>query len=233
MNEVLDKILLGDNVCKDFYENYNKKQFKDWLLSILPEVEDCRVQQQDNPWHIYSCLDHILHSVEEINKQTKGMSLANRRVLAYTMFLHDIGKPSCYLRRFSKLYDREVDSFFGHNKASEEIAKRVLQDFNFNKQERREIRLLVNEHDIFMFMVLEDDGNKFHHVVNNELIDEYIKRFNQVGNGQKLMKWLVKVGIADNKAQNPEMTKNAMKVIDVISNILYEKHGSKNNEERE
>ena len=224
MIEVLDKILLSDNACEEFYKNYQNKEFKKWLLSFLPEVEDCRVQQQNNPWHIYPCLDHILHSVEEINKQTIGMSYPNRRMLAYTMFLHDIGKPSCYLRRFSKLYDREVDSFFGHNKASEQIAKRVLPEFNFTKQERREIRLLVNEHDIFMFMVLEDDGNKFHHVVSSELINEYIERFNQVGNGIKLMKWLIKVGRADNKAQNPEMTKVPFKVLKTIENILNENY---------
>ena len=35
----------------------------------MPQVEDCKNQEQNNPWHKYNVLDHILHSVEEMNKQ--------------------------------------------------------------------------------------------------------------------------------------------------------------------
>ena len=75
MLEILDNILLSDDVTNEFYKNYDNKDFKTWILSILPEIEDCKNQQQDNPWHIYSVLNHILHSVEEMNKQTKNMPL--------------------------------------------------------------------------------------------------------------------------------------------------------------
>ena len=109
MIKVLDSILLNDNVVQEFYKHYKETGFHKWLLNLLPEVEACRNLKQDNPWHIYNCLDHILHSVEQMNNQTKGLNHEERRMLAYTMFLHDMGKPECYLRRYSKLYKREVD----------------------------------------------------------------------------------------------------------------------------
>ena len=50
------------------------------------------------------------------------------------MFLHDIGKPECHIRRYSKLYKREVDSFFNHNIAGVKIAARVLREFGFDEK---------------------------------------------------------------------------------------------------
>ncbi len=220
MIELLDKILLSDNVKDEFYKNYENKEFKTWLLSILPEIEDCAKQQQDNPWHIYNCLDHILHSVETINKLDKDYDKEVRRELAYTMFLHDIGKPKCYIRRYSKLYGREVDSFFNHNLESEKIAKRVLPQFNFNEKQQQVINLLVENHDIFMFIKQTDDGNKFHKVLTMKLFESYVNEFNKVDDGTKIMEYLLKVGRADSSAQNPKMTKNSFKLLDAMEEML-------------
>ena len=141
MLKKLDEILLSQDVVADFYRSYNNPEFKAWLTSVLPEVEACKNQKQDNPWHIYDCLGHILHSVEEMNKQTKTLPFNTQRKLAYTMFLHDMGKPEKYIRRYSKLYKREVDSFYNHNLASVDIAKRVLEnDFGFDADQSKEIQ---------------------------------------------------------------------------------------------
>lgn len=220
MKNILDKILLGDNVVEEFHQIYNNPEFKKWVLSILPEIEACENLKQDNPWHIYNCLDHILHSVEEINKQTKGLCIKLRKMLAYTMFLHDIGKPQCYLRRFSKFYGREVDSFFDHNLASEKIAERVLPQFNFNKKEQEIIKLLIHEHDIFMFITLEDDGNKYHKVLTKQLLNDYIAQYNKVDDGKKLLKYLIMVGKSDNLAQNPEMTNGSLRMLEKMDKMI-------------
>lgn len=220
MQKVLDEILLSDNVVEKFYEEYEKPEFKSWLLSVMPEIEDCKNLKQDNPWHVYNCLDHILHSVEEINKQTVEHDDDTRRVLAYTMFLHDVGKPQCYIRRYSKLYKREVDSFFNHNKASVKIADRVLDDFGFNEQEKEVIKLLVEEHDIFMFITLENNGNPNHRVLSPSLLEEKVGKYNRVGDGKTLMKHLIWVGRSDNRAQNPEMTAGSLHMLDVMEDML-------------
>lgn len=220
MLKVLDEILLSDNVVENFHLAYKNKEFKNWILNILPEIEDCRKLNQDNPWHIYNCLDHILHSVEEMNKQTKGLKYNARRILAYTMLLHDIGKPETKIRRYSKLYKKEVDSFFNHNKASKKIANRVLKEFDFCLRECEIIKTLVDEHDMFMFITLKEDGNKYHRVLNATLLNEKIKELNKNYDGKTLLKYLIMVGRADNKAQNPEMTKNSLKLLDVFNDML-------------
>jgi len=220
--KVLDEILLSENVVEKFKKAYLDESFKQWLLNILPEVEDCKKQKQDTPWHIYNCLDHILHSVEEINKQTKSLPLKDRRMLAYVMFFHDIGKPACHLRRYAKAYGREVDSFFGHNKKSVEIAKRSLKTFGFVEEETKMIEMLVHEHDIFMFITEKYDGNPYHKVLSKELINEEISLLNSVGMGKKLMQYLVYVGRADNNAQNPDMTAKSLRVLDLIEKLLEE-----------
>jgi len=209
----LNNILLSDKVVEAFYENY-EGDFKSWLNEVLPEIEDCQNLQQDNPWHIYNCLDHILHSVENINNLTQGKSQEDRRLLAYVMFLHDIGKPSCLIRRYSKLYCREVDSFFGHNKKSVDIAERVLSDLGFNKEKSNIIKKLIDKHDVFMFITLRDDGNKFHRVLSEKLIEDEIKELDEVGDGKQLLKDLILVGKADNLSQNPKMTKDSLELLD-------------------
>ena len=218
--EKLNEILLSDNVINDFKNAYGEKDFREWLLSILPEIEDCAKTKQDNPWHIYNCLDHILHSVEEINKLTTDCDVKTRRMLSYTMLLHDIGKPECKIRRYSKLYKREIDSFFNHNLAGVKIANRVLKDFGFDKFESDIIKILVEKHDIFMYITLHDDGNPYHHVLTKEYLLNEVNELNNVFNGKQLMQYLLWVGRADNKAQNPKMTTDSLHLLDVMEDML-------------
>ena len=221
MLKVLDEILLSDNVVESFYNNYQKPEFKNWLISILPEIEDCNITKQDNPWHIYNCLGHILHSVEEINKQSTELEDNTRRILAYTMFLHDIGKPECKIRRYSKLYKREVDSFFNHNIASVKIGKRTLKYLGFNDDEIDTILILVEKHDVFMNLTLEQTTNPYKKLITNNVLQDIIVELDEV-NGKQLMEWLLLVGRADNLAQNPQMTEQSLKMIDVIENMMQD-----------
>ena len=168
----LNEILLGDNVVENFRIAYLQEDFRDWLLGILPEVEDCKNLKQDNPWHIYNCLEHILHSVEYMNSLTQGLEENIRRMLAYTMFLHDIGKPECHIRRYSKLYKREIDSFFNHNTAGVKIADRVLSTFGFDEIECEKIKSLIKDHDIFINITLQNDDNKYRQVLSKKLLLE-------------------------------------------------------------
>lgn len=220
MLETLNNILLSENVVENFHNAFKNENFKTWLLKILPEIEHCKNLKQDNPWHIYNCLDHILHSVNAINLQTKDFDNKTRRLLAYTMFLHDIGKPECYLRRYSKLYGKEIDSFFNHNKAGVKIADRVLMQFKFNKQEISIIKKLIDMHDIFMFVTLNNDNNPHHQVLTNKYINQQIQELNSVGNGEELLKYLIMIGRSDNLSQNPELTTNALHLLDVFDRML-------------
>ena len=218
--EILNNVLLSTNAVEEFYKVYQNTDFKNWVLEILPEVEKCKKQEQDNPWHIYGVLEHILHSVEEMNKQTKSLDYETRRMLAYTMFYHDIGKPDCYIRRYAKAYGREVDSFFSHNEKSTEVAERTLKFFGFNEKEREIIKKLVYMHDIFMNISLHPTQNKFKKELTNDLIIEYINELNTIGDGKILMSYLIMVGRSDNLAQNPEMAAESLQLLETINQML-------------
>jgi tRNA nucleotidyltransferase (CCA-adding enzyme) len=216
MVDLLDEILLSENVVERFFKEYSNEDFKNWLLSILPEIEDCKNLKRDNPWHIYNCLEHILYSVESMNKKTVNMEYGKRKLLAYTMFLHDIGKPQCLIRRYSKLYKREVDSFFNHNVKSEEVANRVLGEFNFSLKEQTTIKKLILEHDMFMFLTLENDNNRFHQILSEKYVLNKLSEFD----GVVSLNDLILVGRSDNEAQNPKMTKDSLKLLDIMEKMV-------------
>ena len=222
MLKLLDKILLGDDVVTNFYHHYQNLEFRNWLVSLLPEVEDCRTTNQDNPWHIYNCLDHILTAVESVNKQSVDLDINTRRLLAYTMFLHDIGKPQSKIRRYSKLYNREVDSFFNHNLASVKIGKRVLNNLGFNNADQQIILKLVEEHDAFIPLTLDNSVEKHKQLLTKSHLIELVKRLSINNNGLQMMKYLVMVGRADNLAQNPVMTEQSLKLVDAVNDMLDE-----------
>ena len=216
-----NKILLSNSFVDDFCKlYYSNPEFKAWLLEILPEVQDCEFQQQDNPWHIYGCLEHILHSVENINNQTKHLDSKTRQMLAFVMFLHDIGKPACHIRRYAQNYGREVDSFFDHNKKSAEIAHRVLGQFGYTGKQAQVMEKLVLNHDIFMFIRLTETNSPFRKKLNDEVFENELKDLESVGDSKELMQYLLYIGRADSGAQNPELTKGSFEVLDAMQNML-------------
>ena len=123
-----------------------------------------------------------------------------------------------------------MDSFFNHNIAGVKIAGRVLGDFNFDNFDSNIIKELIDKHDIFMFITLTDDGNKFHHVLTNEYLNEIITDLDKVYDGKTLIKYLIMVGRADNKAQNPKMTKDSLHLLEVMGEMLKNVSKDKINE---
>lgn len=219
MINLLRKILLSNDVVEDFYNEYNKnKDFKNWLDETIPEIALCEKQQQNNPWHIYNVLGHILHSVEEMNKQTVGMNEKDREILAFTMLFHDIGKPEKHITREKD--GKIIDSFFNHNVAGERIAKERLPKLGFNKEEVDIIAKLVYKHDIFMFIKDRKTYNPHWRVLSEDLVKDEIEDLSSVGDGTTLMRWLVMVGRSDNRAQNEKMTAESLVLLDKFDLIL-------------
>ncbi len=217
--QLLDQALLSRNAADDFEKFYTtNNNFKQWLDDILPEVNACRNQEQHNPWHKYNVMGHILHSVEEMNKQTIGLSDADRRRLAYTMFYHDMGKPECHIVRNKN--GQEIDSFFNHNVASARIVNRTAAKFGFDENEVKEINELVYKHDIFMFVVDHPTTNPHWRVLSEALVKSEMNDLSKVGNPNKLMRELIMVGRADSRAQNEKMTSNSLLLLDHFDTIL-------------
>lgn len=215
----LNSILLGYDVLNNFHAEYDKnKEFKIWINSIIPEVEKCSKQNQKTPWHKYNVLDHILKSVEEMNKQTQALDINVRRLLAYTMFYHDVGKPACH---GVKIVDNEQrDTFYKHNLESEKIVYKTAKFFGFNQKEIALMATLVNKHDLFMFLTLEPTTNPYKRELTNKVIETEVNNLSKVGDGKTLMQYLIYVGIADNLAQNEKMTKDSLFLLEKFDNMF-------------
>ena len=217
----LDDIILSQNAVDYFYDKYtNDKHFSQWLDNTIPYIKPCEKQEQNNPWHKYNVLRHILHSVEEMNKQSKSLPKKDRKILAYTMFFHDMGKPEKHIVREKD--GRQIDSFFDHNVRGAEIVEEILPKLGFNKEDTLKIVKLVYKHDIFMFIKEEKTNNPHWKVLTKDLILEEIKDLNKIGDGYKLMKYLVMVGRADNLAQNEKMTTDSLRLLDNFEKMLNE-----------
>lgn len=215
----LDNIVLSSNVVDNFYNKYLKdKWFAVELDSIIPQIKMCEMQQQNNPWHKYNVLGHILHSVEAMNKMTIEMSDRDRRMLAYVMLFHDIGKPDCHIERIKD--GVKIDSFFNHNVQSVEIARQILPKLGFSDIDVKIMLKLIYKHDIFMFIKEEKSSNPHWKVLTPELVNGEINDLNNVGDGFKLMRFLVMVGRSDNYAQNEKMTEKSLKMLEKFEIII-------------
>lgn len=221
MINLLEKILLSDNVCENFHNTLaQNKEFSAWCNKLLPQIQDC-VMSQNNPWHVYNVLDHILHSVENINQLSKDLPYQTRKNLAMTMLLHDIGKPQCHIRRMKQ--GVMIDSFFNHNIASRDIAKNFLKNVEYPTKDALLIENLIFKHDIFMFIDLTPTTNPYHRPLSKELIIKEIMEFENLGiEGYDAMKCLLLVGRADSLAQNPKATQKSLQLLTAMDKMLEE-----------
>lgn len=100
---------------------------------ILPEFDLCMETKQNNPHHMYSVGEHILHSMECIPKD---------RILRLVMLFHDMGKPAC-----ASVDEKGISHFHGHGKVSSGIAKTVLKRLRFDNDTICKTEKLVYYHD--------------------------------------------------------------------------------------
>ncbi len=217
----LDEVLLGEKVKDQFKVAMADKEFSGWLYGVLPEIKNCARQEQNNPWHIYNVLDHILVSVDKMNEQTKDMNLNDRRLLAYTMLLHDIAKPKCHIERVKN--GKKIDSFFGnggHAIQSAKIAKRVANQFGFDDNEESKLVKLVEDHDIFMNLTLNKTSNPYLKQLDESVVATKIDELSKIGDGEQLANMLVMVGRADSGAQNPRMTAPCFELLDKYETLV-------------
>ncbi len=215
--ELLDKIVLSDDAVDRFYAEYeNNHDFGSWIDLLLPEVRECYNNPQNHPRHKYDILGHILHSVEEINKQTKALPAPDRKMLAYTMFLHDIGKPQTKKVNPKTGYD----CFYDHNLTSEKVAIRVLPELGFDDKDSAIIATLVNKHDMFINIKPFRSRNPFFRYMSPELVQEEARNLDTLGDGSRLLQYLVMVSRADNLAQNEQETAESLTQLDTFESML-------------
>ena len=102
------------------------------LTQIIPELTPCLGFDQKNPHHAYDVYTHIATTVEAVPKDT---------ALRFAALLHDIGKPACYTEDESG-----NGHFYGHAKASAEIANNVLARLKAPTALRERVVFLIENH---------------------------------------------------------------------------------------
>ena len=111
---------------------------KAWELGItaevLPELDRCMECGQNNPHHIYSVGEHILHSLEHI---------APDPALRLTMLFHDMGKPD------KKTVDENgVTHNKGHAEVSCDLAGVIMRRLKFDNATVSVVKRLVKWHEL-------------------------------------------------------------------------------------
>ena len=124
----LVKLLVSDHpmYLRKAYELGMTNQF-------FPEFDIAMKTKQNNPHHKYSVGEHILHSMEFVEKD---------KILRLAMLLHDIGKPSVIEK------DEEgIDHFYGHCDVGEKMAYAILRRLRFDNDTIEKVCKLVKYHD--------------------------------------------------------------------------------------
>lgn len=150
----LTKLVVSDN--PDFlriaYETGITKE-------IFPEFDLCIKTKQNNPHHIYTVGEHILHSLKYVEKD---------KVLRLSMLFHDIGKPIAL-----STDEKGIDHFYRHNEIGCDIAKKVLKRLRFDNDTIHKVERLVYYHD-FRPVLTDKAIRKFLSKIGKELFPMYL-----------------------------------------------------------
>ena len=131
----LPRITQQDVFARHFPELFEYNEFGENLFNC----------QQNNGVDKYSVFYHIVASVENANVQEIPISDWQKKVLKWTMFLHDIGKP------YVKQVDSEGnESFEGYEEKSVQLAARILSRLDFSMNEKNLILKLIKYHNTYV-----------------------------------------------------------------------------------
>ncbi len=173
----LPKITQQDVFARHFPELFVYNEYGENLFNC----------QQNTQYHRYSVFHHIVASIENANVTEISIADWQKKLIKWTMFLHDIGKP--YVKTVS---EDGVESFAGHDEKSVDLAEKILSRFYFNDEEKRIILTLIKYHDKYL---------------NEEEITQENLTFlaKELNNDRELFYLLINVKDADAKAKSTEV----------------------------
>ncbi len=100
---------------------------------VFKEFDLCMETPQKNPHHKYSVGEHILHSMNYVEKD---------KVLRLAMLFHDIGKPKAI-----SVDEKGINHFYGHNEIGANMTKEILRRLRFDNDTIHKVERLVYYHD--------------------------------------------------------------------------------------
>lgn len=180
----LPKITQQDVFMRHFPELYVYNEYGENLFNC----------EQNSKYHRYSVFYHIVASIENANVSEISIADWQKKIIKWTMFLHDIGKP--YVK---KVAEDGTETFAGHDEKSIDLAEAILSRFDFTENEKNIIYTLIKYHD--KYLRPEDVTQENLTFLANEL-----------NNDRDLFYLLINVKDADAKAKNTEVY-NDFKII--------------------
>ena len=178
INVELCKLLVGDKAGDILW------QHPDVFCQFWPELGPLVNLEQNNPWHCWGGWEHAIHAVEATPPDL---------ILRLTMFLHDIGKPSC-----KSTDEKGIDHFYGHPAVSAQLADKMLRALKFDNKTRERVVLLVERHDVQL-------------LPRSQVIRRWLNRLSPEAFFQ-----LLDIKRADNMGQAPEKVRDRLAELDVI-----------------
>ncbi len=210
---ILEKILFSKQPKTTFFNQYKNMDFKNYLDSLLPEVNACIYQEQKSVWHLYNVLEHTLIALKKANELTKNFTYYERQIVLFSVFFHDLGKPYCLVKKKNS----QGEIYYGfpsHNLKSVEIFNRVKDSLYLTNSQISIIENLILNHDTFNDEERQIDQNLYNEKYNqikgkieDNLIDFYLKS-------------LVIVAKSDNFAQNRIKAKPTLKKVLAFEKLL-------------
>ncbi len=181
---------------KDFMQGENVpkliERFLDIFKIIIPELSAIEGFKQNSPYHNSDVLEHTLRVVEAV---------PNDLCLRLAALFHDIGKPLVYTEDESG-----IGHFYGHEKISEELTRKILNNLRFDKTTISEVCALVGGH-----MLYTDESEKS--------TKRMLNRF-----GESTLRKLLVLQRADNIALAPpyniEREAHFDKLEEILNNII-------------
>lgn len=160
------------------------------LQYIIPQLEKCFGTPQRNKYHIYDVGEHTIQAVSHTPPDL---------VLRWAALLHDVGKPSCL-----STDEEGIIHFYGHYRESVVIADDVLHRLRMEKDNIRDICILIENHDVRVEPSLPA-----------------VKRM-MARTGEELFAKLLLLQRADNQAKNPDYLEEKLGRIDQVQHIYQE-----------
>lgn len=116
------------------HPDYLRKAYETGMTKVFfPEFDKAMETKQNNPHHMYTVGEHMLHSLQYVE---------NDKVLRLAMILHDIGKPDRL-----QTDEKGIDHFYGHPELGEEMARKILRRLRFDNDTIGKVCKLVKYHD--------------------------------------------------------------------------------------